>query len=414
MASARPRIPALIDVSAPVRRNVLLLAAGMAALYGMVELAAAVATLTFVSAGGPRGLVGLAPAVFLASAALAALPAGRWMDRVGRAPVLRVGFGAGVCGSLAAAIGTFSSSLPAVVVGFVLVGGSTGTVMLSRAAAADMYPPDRRPQGIALVLFGAVFGAVLGPVVFIPLVASGDLQGSSLGPAWLGAAGFMVVGLALAASIRPDPQQIAHAMSAESAEGAVGEPESLGRIVRRPGMLSALFGAVASWSVMVAVMTLVGSALVGHGQGEAAIFPVLGAHFVGMFGLVLLVGPVIDRIGLRRALAGGLVLLSVCTLALAGTLDSVLLTSVVLFGVGLGWNIAYVAATTALAEGASPVERGKVLGFADLLSGLVGAGLTVMAGFALAAAGIAIVAVSGALLAMLSALVILGRRFQLA
>lgn len=124
MALERPRIPALIDFSAPVRRNVLLLAAGMAALYGMVELAAAVATLTFVSAGGPRELVGLAPAVFLASAALAALPAGRWMDRVGRAPVLRVGFGAGVCGSLAAAIGTLSSSLPAVVVGFVLVGGS--------------------------------------------------------------------------------------------------------------------------------------------------------------------------------------------------------------------------------------------------------------------------------------------------
>jgi hypothetical protein len=90
-----------------------------------------------------------------------------------------------------------------------------------------------------------------------------------------------------------------------------------------------------------------------------------------MFGLVLLVGPVIDRVGLRRALAGGLVLLAVCTLALAGTLDSVLLTAVVLFGVGLGWNIAYVAAATGLAEGASPVERGKVLGFADLLSGLV-------------------------------------------
>lgn len=88
------------------------------------------------------------------------------------------------------------------------------------------------------------------------------------------------------------------------------------------------------------------------------------------------------------------------------------MTAVVLFGVGLGWNITYVAATTGLAEGASPVERGKVLGFADLLSGLMGAGLTVVAGFALAAAGIAIVAVGGALLAMLSALVILGRRFQ--
>jgi hypothetical protein len=34
-------------------------------------------------------------------------------------------------------------------------------VMLSRAAAADMYPPERRAKGIALVLFGAAFGAIL-------------------------------------------------------------------------------------------------------------------------------------------------------------------------------------------------------------------------------------------------------------
>jgi len=156
----------------------------------------------------------------------------------------------------------------------------------------------------------------------------------------------------------------------------------------------------------------VGTALVSHCQGQTAIFPVLGAHFVGMFGLFLLVSPIIARVGRRRALAGGLLLLGASTLAVAGTLDSVLLTSVALFGVGLGWNLAYVAATTDLAERASPKERGKVLGLSDLLSGLVGAGLTVGAGFALAAAGIAVVAVGGALLATVSALVLLGRHAQ--
>ena len=412
-ASAFPRIPALSGVAAPVRRNMLLLGAGMAALYGMVTLATAIATLTFVAAGGSRELAGLAPAVFLASAALAALPAGRSMDRFGRAPTLRAGFAAGVFGSLTAALGAFSSSVPGVVLGFVMVGASTGTVMLSRAAAADMYPPDRRPQAISLVLFGAVFGALLGPAVFIPLVQAGDLHGSSFGPAWLGAAGFMVIGLALIAAVRRDPQQIAREISGQPEEDAA-PPEPVARIVGRAGIRTVLLAAVASWSVMVALMTLVGSALVHQGHGKTAIFPVLSAHFVGMFGLFLGVGWVIDRIGRSRAQVGGLALLGLSALALVGAVQNVALTSVALFGIGLGWSCAYVAATSELAEKASAVERGRLLGLSDLLSGLVGAGLTILAGFILETAGIGIVAIGAALVALLSAFFVLAKAAQAA
>jgi MFS family permease len=407
-ASAFLRPRALTGVAAPVRRNMLLLGAGMAALYGMVELATAVATLTFVAAGGSHELAGLAPAIFLGSAALAALPAGRAMDRFGRAPTIRAGFAAGICGSLTAALGAFSSSLPAVVIGFVLVGVSTGTVMLSRAAAADMYPPDRRPQAISLVLFGAVFGALLGPAVFTPLVQSSGVHGSSLGPAWLGAAGFMVVGLALVTAIRRDPQQIAQDISAQPEEDA-SPPEPIARIVGRPGIRTVLVAAVASWAVMVALMTLVGSVLVGHGHGKGSIFPVLSAHFVGMFGLFLAVGWVIDRVGRRRALGGGLALLGVSALTLIGAVDSVALTALALFGIGLGWSCAYVAATSELSENASAVERGKLLGFSDLLSGLAGAGFTVLAGFVLDTEGVAPVAIAASLVALLSAFFILGK-----
>ncbi|MDQ6779447.1 MAG: MFS transporter [Actinomycetota bacterium] len=407
-AAAFRRIPALSDAAAPVRRNMLLLAAGMAALYGMVELATAVATLTFVAAGGSHKLAGLAPAIFLASAALAALPAGRSMDRFGRTRILRAGFAAGICGSLVAALGAFSSSLPAVVLGFVLIGASIGTVMLSRAAAADMYPPSRRPQAISLVLFGAVFGALLGPAVFVPLVQGGGLHGSSLGPPWLGAAGFMVVGLALVAGIRRDPQQIAQEISGEPA-GTAPAPETLNRIVGRERVSSVLLAAVASWSVMVTLMTLIGSALIRHGHGRGAIFPVLSAHFVGMFGLFLGVGWTIDWIGRRRAMIGGLGLLGLSSLGLLGALQSVTLTSLALFGIGLGWSCAYVAATSELAESASAVERGKLLGLSDMLSGLLGAGLTILAGYILDTAGIPPVAIGAALVALLSALLVLAR-----
>ena len=180
----------------------------MVALYGMVQLSVVVATITFVAVTGFEGLLGLGPAIFLGPGAIAAFPAGRAMDRFGRVPVLAGGFSLGVLGCLLTGLGASFLSVAAVVFGFALIGASIGTVMLSRAAAADMYPPERRGRGIALVLFGAVFGALLGPLVFVPLFANEAAEGGQLMAPWLGAAGFMLVGLVLILNVRPDPQRI--------------------------------------------------------------------------------------------------------------------------------------------------------------------------------------------------------------
>jgi len=139
---------------------------------------------------------------------------------------------------------------------------------------------------------------------------------------------------------------------------------------------------------MVALMSLVGYVLVGHGHHQGAIFPVVSAHFVGMFGLVLVVGNIIDRLGCLRALLGGLVLLGVSALSVVWAVESVAATAAALFGIGLVWNFSYVAATVELADRTFPVERGKILGFTDLCSGLLGATLALLGGFLLSAVGL--------------------------
>ena len=106
------------------------------------------------------------------------------MDRIGRIPVLLVGFAIGVVGGVLAAIGCAASGR-LVLAGLVAVGVASGTALLARTAAGDMYPPERRARGIALVLFGAVFGALLGPLVFSPMLAGKDLDGDALAPLWL-------------------------------------------------------------------------------------------------------------------------------------------------------------------------------------------------------------------------------------
>jgi len=393
----------------PIRRNTLLLSASLAANSGTLQLSAAVASLTLVSVVGVQGLLGLGPAIVLASGALAALPAGRAMDRVGRVPVLALGFVVGSSGCGLAALGSAVDSAPAVLVGLVGVGAASGTALLARAAAGDMYPPERRAHGIALVLFGAVFGAILGPLVFSPLLHGRALDGDALAVLWLAAGGFMLVALALVVCVRPDPRKIAELLHTDDSRPAA-PAAPLSEIVRRPGVIPALVAGQASFAVMVGVMTLTGAIVVDH-QHHAGhqVFPIIGAHVLGMYALVLVIGQLIDRIGRTPALAGGLLVMAVSVSSLLWV-ESVAATAVVLFGLGIGWNLSFVAATAQLADCAGAAERGKLLGFNDLLAGLTGAGLALLGGLALSALGVASLAIGGTVLVLGPAAWILLRR----
>ena len=383
----------------PVARNTVLLAGSLTCLSGMLQLGVAVATTSLVLVTGIEGILGLGPAIFLLSGALSAMPAGRLMDRVGRVPVLAGGFALGIVGCCVTALACGVDSAVLLVLGFAMIGGAQGIALLARTAAGDMYPPERRARGISLVLFGAVFGAILGPTVFSPLFAGKDLDTGALVVPWLAAGGIMAVGLALVLAVRPDPSKIARRAPGAPAQA----PAALREILRRPGVMTALVGALASFSVMVAVMNLTGYMMVGQGHMQSDVFPVISAHIVGMYGLVLVVGDLVDRLGRRVALVGGLVVMGGSTLALAWTM-STFATGVALFGLGLGWSFSYVAATSELVDLALPAERGRLIGFNDLLSGSTGAALALLGGLAYSHQGRNSVALGGAVAVALPAL----------
>ncbi len=180
-------------------------------------------------------------------------------------------------------------------------------------------------------------------------------------------------------------------------------------ILRRRGVVPAMVAALASFGVMVSVMNLTGYVVVEHRHhAQHDVFPIIGAHVLGMYALVLFVGPLIDRIGRTTALWAGLVVMAVSCIGLAW-FDGVLGTSVVLFGLGLGWNLSFVAATAQLADRAAPAERGKLLGFNDQIASLLGATLALLGGFALDVLGVLALAVGATILVLLPLIRLLRR-----
>jgi len=394
----------------PILRNTLLLGATMAVFSTVLQLVAAISSLTFVLVTGVEGLLGLGPAIFLASSALAAMPAGRAMDRIGRRPVIAGGFAAAAVGCALTALAANLGSAPLVILGFALTGAASGIALLIRTAAGDLYPPERRARGISYVLFGSVFGALLGPAVFGPLFADAELEADALTVPWLAAGGISLIALVLVLMVRPDPRDIARIISGEEPGRPPLPAAPLREIVGRPGVRPAMLAAFASFGVMVSVMNLSGYVLVDHHHhSQSSVFPVIGAHVLGMYALVLVVGAVIDRIGRPPALAGGLVIMALSCIGLLW-LESVVTTAILLFGLGVGWNLSFVAATAALADCTAPEERGRLLGFNDLLSALFGAALALIGGFALDSIGVAALAIGATVIVVAPILWILPRR----
>jgi MFS family permease len=396
----------------PIRRNTALLAATMAVNSAVLQLVAAVSSLTFVLVTGVEGLLGLGPAIFLTASGLTAVPAGRTMDRVGRKPVIAFGFVLAALGCGLTALATQTKSTPAVIAGFALIGSASGIALLVRTAAGDMYPPEHRARGISLVLFGSVFGAILGPAVFSPLFAGKHLEADALTVPWLAAGGMSLVALAIVANVRPDPKRIAEIIGSTGTDVAPQPAAPLSEILRRRGVIPAMVAALASFSVMVSVMNLTGYMVVDHHHhAQSDVFPIVGAHVLGMYALVLVVGTLIDRVGRMPALALGLAVMGVSCIGLLWV-QSVIGTAVLLFGLGLGWNVSFVAATAELADRTAPAERGKLLGLNDLLAALLGAALALAGGVALDVLGVAALAIGATVLVVAPIAWLIARRRQ--
>ena len=218
----------------------------------------------------------------------------------------------------------------------------------------------------------------------------------------------MAVGLVIVLFVRPDPRTIAQAMDAAETDAAPEPAAPLREIIRRPGVLTALVAAVASFAGMVSVMNLTGYLVIDHGHHQSDVFTVISLHIVGMYALVLVIGTLVDRVGRAPCQVSGLLLMGLSILGLAW-FDSVLWTSVSLFGLGLGWNVSYVAAATELADRALPSERGKLIGLSDLLSTFTAAALVLLGGLTYTEVGIEALAFGGTAFVILPAAWILVR-----
>lgn len=329
------------------------LLAGSALMNAAMAVASALSTLV---AGDLLGAAwaGLPSCAGIAGTGLGALALSRLMQRRGRRAGLLAGYAAATAGAALAATGAAGQDITGLIAGLLLLGLGNAGAQLSRYAAAELYPAQRRGSAIGAVLWATTVGAVGGPLLLAPSGQAAAAVG------WAAAAGPFLLA-AVATVTAAGAAGLLPALRAD----AVAVRTRLRGLLRLPAARSAFAVMVTAQVIMVAVMTATPMAMQMGGQGLAAVGAVLSAHTFGMFALSPLTGRLADRYGPRPVMIAGLVTLAAATALAAATGSLPLLRAAALFLLGYGWNLCFIGGSARLARDLPAVDRARIEGAVD-------------------------------------------------
>ena len=337
------------------RRNAVVLSVAQALAGGNNTVLVSTAAIVGTMLAPDKGLATLPISIFVLGLWMSTLPMG-WLARnLGRRTALQIGTVSGVLTGLICCVAVLQGSFLLFNIGAIFSGFYAAAHQSYRFAATDTATDAFKAKAISWVLVGGIFGAVVGPQL---VIATKDLWPPYLFAAsYIAQSAFAVVagGVLMLLKIPRLPPPT-----------ATSEGRPLAEIARQPRFLVAVACGVVSYSMMNMVMTSAPLAMVmcNHSVTEATLG--IQWHVLGMFAPSFFTGMLINRFGVIRVTGLGLLLLMVAAgIGIAGI--SLWHFWIGLAVLGIGWNFAFIGATTMVTQCHRPNERNKVQAFNDFL-----------------------------------------------
>lgn len=337
------------------RRNALVLAIAQALSGGNNTV--------IVSTGGIVGAM-LAPDKAFATVPISVMVLGMWAGtlpvgilskRFGRRLALQIGSLVGAVSGLICCWAVLHASFGLFLLGAFGSGLYAAAHQSYRFAAADTASEAFKPKAVSWVLAGGVFAGILGPQL---VIFTKDIWAPYLFAAtYIGQAAFAVLTAVVLVLVKIPRPPAAHNMKR-------GRP--LAEIVRTPRFIIAVICGVASYSMMNLVMTSAPLAMVDCGHSVTTATLGLQWHVLAMFGPSFFTGSIIARFGMERVMLSGLALIGVAAvIGISGISVAHFWSALILLGIG--WNFAFIGATTMVTRCHRPEERNQVQAFNDFL-----------------------------------------------
>lgn len=402
-----------VPIPAQIRKNIWMQALAQAVTGAGTQLVPALGAIQVLALLGNATYSGITTSLMGLARMLMAFPMGRLTDRRGRKMGLYIGLWMALVGSLTIGLATLASSFVLFCLGALVFGGGVGTVQLMRIAAADMYPPSRRSEGMSLIQMGSLFGAGLSPLI----VAAGGKLGhwwnvSEIAMAWLVVPVLVIPCFWLVYNVRPDPRQIAQNLSDYYPAWAL-ESKSKAPVVEGKGLervrIAAIAAAVSVQGQMVMLMAMTSLALKMQDCSLGQISLSVAIHVIGMFALSWPIGRLADRIGRKPVIMAGLVVAGLGALLVGLGHEYFTITSGT-FLVGLSWSAGYLASNTIVTDVTPASQRGQAIGTLETWANLLGIFLPLLGGVIVQHFGLNVLGFCGIVLLLPAGVLMLGVR----
>ena len=352
-AVAEPIPYGTID-DALARRNAMVLAVAQALAGGNNTVIVSTASIVGAVLAPDKGLATLPITAMVIGMWFGTLPVGWLARRFGRRFALQTGSVFGVLSGLISYSAVMNGQFWLLLIGTFCGGLYAAAHNSYRFAAADTASEAFRPKVVSWVLAGGVFAAVIGPQLVIftkDLLSPHMFAASYLGQS---ACALIAAGVLMFVKIPPLPAT------------RVENPRPLGAIVRTPRFIVAVACGMASYAMMNMVMTSAPLAMIGCGHSVTDATLGIQWHVLAMYAPSFVTGSLISRFGVERITGIGLGLIALtAVVGLAGITVAHFWSALVLLGVG--WNLAFIGATTMVTQCHRPHERNKVQAFNDFL-----------------------------------------------
>ncbi len=334
-------------------------------------------------------LAGLAQTGAVLGAAAMALPLSRLTERGGRRRALFTGYIIGMCGAFLAVVGGATRNIEVLLLGTFLLGAASAAGYQARFAAVDLASPASRSRSLSIVVWGSTIGAVAGPNLMEPAGRVAHLLGLPrlVGPYLLAIMTLTISSFIILYYLRPDPYLVSRALSKIGSEPITRSSTRsiLREIAQNPAALFAVLSIAVGHLAMVAIMVMTPIHMAHVDVTLTVIGVVISAHIAGMYILSPVVGYFSDKVGRKRVIHVGLIiLLLAATIAGNSAGNSPLPLGMGLFLLGVGWSCTFIAGSALLSESVEDGLRASAQGASDFAMNLTGAIGGALAGITIA------------------------------
>jgi MFS family permease len=354
---------------------------------------------------GTEQFAGVPIALFTLGSAGSAMLVGMLSQRYGRRLGLSLGFFSGGVGALGVMIAAYFNSISLLFFSLLIYGAGMATNLQARYAGTDLASANQRAKAVSMAMVATTFGAVAGPNLVEVTGQFAEWVGfpSLSGPFMLAAAAYFLAGLVIFILLRPDPLLMAKALNkaiVNANEKKEMEQDTVNNKIPR-GVWGAAVLMVVTQLVMIAIMTMTPVHMGLHGHGVSAVGLIIGFHIGAMFLPSLLTGYLVDKIGrLKMALASAITLLAAGLVSAFAPGESLILLTLALVLLGLGWNFGLISGTATLIDSTTVSNRAKTQGSIDVVVAVSGASGGLLSGVIVGHTSFAFLSISGGLLSL--------------